>query len=103
MSDLIRGEDAMRSRGLGEVWEKLENIQPVDAVALRPGRWIIKSSGAYCSECEGEICISNAISNASSYEYCVSQIEKLIKKPLFKICPFCGAKMDMEDVENDKV
>ena len=38
VSDLIRREDAilaaMKSRDLGELWDRLENIEPVDAVEV---------------------------------------------------------------------
>lgn len=107
MSDLIRREDAIENLCgcclLGKnrmnvcippescmCKEALKTVPAVDTVETRSGRWIIKKSGAYCSECKGKV----RIGDANSYVYCVSQTEKLIKKPRYKICPFCGAHMD---------
>lgn len=108
MSDLIRREDAInaikwycrdcnnyngvrcRACNFDDAMGAVDSVLAVDAVETRRGHWIIKSSGAYCSECKGKV----RVSDATSYEYWTIQNIKGMKQPRYKICPFCGAHMD---------
>ena len=57
----------------------LHSTKPVDAVPVQHGTWHqIDDDGIYkCSNC-GELCY----------------VEEIKGKPVWKYCPYCGAKMD---------
>ena len=79
-----------------EMWNKFEDVERVDAVPVRHGRWIIKDNpgtGWYrvtCSEC-GEDVISVAP--------VIGFFPKA--KVTWDFCPNCGARMDEKDGGND--
>ena len=57
----------------------LHSTKPVDAVSVQHGTWHqIDDDGIYkCSNC-GELCY----------------VEEIKGKPVWRYCPYCGAKMD---------
>lgn len=68
-----------------EMWDKIEDVERVDAVPVRHGHWNEDQSGYgfwICSAC-------GFVSEASAADM------------LYKFCPNCGARMDRKDGGNN--
>ena len=70
-----------------EMWDEFNDVERVDAVPVRHGRWVHHpeigwGSTWLCSEC-GE-----------------KTVETVMGEPRYKFCPMCGAKMDRKDGDN---
>ena len=65
--------------GIESVLEYAENLPTVDAEPVRHGKWRNDGIMEICSEC-----------NMPTMQ------PHIARQPQFKICPYCGAKMDGE-------
>ena len=88
MSDLIRRQDAIDAI---EYWhgidasEALEGLPTIEAEPVRHGRWLEYNSFYYELRFKCSVCCNSENMPTRMY------------KPLWKYCPNCGAKMEVDD------
>lgn len=102
LDDLIRIEDAIKvlcrktchpgalcpDSYCVEMWDEFKDVERVDAVPVRHGRWFIGDDGAlHCSECS-KIPISRIIVHG------IQIFDMTPVKEMMKYCPNCDARMD---------
>jgi hypothetical protein len=78
----IRDDDEINGASFARVVDHLRNMEPVDAIPVAYGRWIILGQRIY----GGGRCYTHYCSKCGQHGF-----------NDYKICPNCGARMDGEN------
>ena len=76
-------QDKWFKRGIKCAIRNVDRIPTADVEEVKHGEWIWLEGNLYeCSECPNK-----------------TEVDEKMNQPLYKFCPYCGAKMDGGDAE----